>query len=94
MTETNALGHERTTEYDPTRGVTTAMIDANGKRTDATYDGLGRTLQVWNPGWTKTDHPSQPSTEFSLFFIFRSRTTTRTTSLTWSFTGREGGLGV
>lgn len=65
VTETNALGHATTTTYDPTRGVATAVIDANGKRTDATYDGLGRTLQVWNPGWSKTDHPSQPSDEYT-----------------------------
>ncbi|WP_436846522.1 RHS repeat domain-containing protein [Streptomyces massasporeus] len=64
-TETNALGHTTTTTYDPARGVPTAVVDANGKRTDATYDGLGRTRQVWNPGWAKADHTGQPSTEFS-----------------------------
>ncbi|MEV8320430.1 RHS repeat-associated core domain-containing protein [Streptomyces sp. NPDC059900] len=64
-TETNALGHKTTTEYDPARGVATATIDANTKRTDATYDGLGRTLKVWSPGWAKTDHASQPSAEYS-----------------------------
>ncbi|MFF4148289.1 RHS repeat domain-containing protein [Streptomyces sp. NPDC001698] len=64
-TETNALDFTTKTEYDPARGVTTAVIDANGKRADATYDGLGRTLQVWNPGWAKADHAGQPSTEYS-----------------------------
>ncbi|WSB27164.1 RHS repeat protein [Streptomyces sp. NBC_01788] len=64
-TETNTLDQTIKTEYDPARGVTTAVIDANGKRADATYDGLGRTRQVWNPGWAKTDHPAQPSTEYS-----------------------------
>ncbi|GHH28426.1 hypothetical protein Srubr_38570 [Streptomyces rubradiris] len=62
--ETNALGHITMTYYDPTRAVPTAMVDANGKRTDAVYDGLGRTLQVWKPGWANADHPSQPSTEY------------------------------
>ncbi|MCX4742892.1 RHS repeat domain-containing protein [Streptomyces antibioticus] len=61
---TKTLDQTTTTEYDPARGVPTAVIDANGKRTDATYDGLGRTLRVWNPGWSKTDHPAQPSTEY------------------------------
>ncbi|WP_306192473.1 RHS repeat domain-containing protein [Streptomyces sp. MK5] len=70
-TETNALGHTTTTYYDPTRAVATAVVDANGMRTDATYDGLGRTLQVWKPGWAKTDHPTQPSTEYS-YTISRS----------------------
>lgn len=65
MTETNTFGHQTTTEYDPARGVTTGIVDANGKRIDATYDGLGRTLKVWNLGWTKADHADQPSTEYS-----------------------------
>ncbi|MFJ3235826.1 RHS repeat domain-containing protein [Streptomyces sp. NPDC086787] len=53
------------TEYDPARGVPTAVIDANGKRTEAVYDGLGRTLRMWKPGWAKADHPAQPSAEYS-----------------------------
>ncbi|MEH0545041.1 RHS repeat-associated core domain-containing protein [Streptomyces sp. B21-105] len=71
MTVTRPLNQAKTldqttkTEYDPTRGVPTAVTDANGKRTEATYDGLGRTLQVWKPGWAKTDHPTQPSAEYS-----------------------------
>ncbi|MEV7427716.1 RHS repeat-associated core domain-containing protein [Streptomyces sp. NPDC091212] len=64
-TETNALGHSEKVEYDPVRGVPTANVDANGKRTDAVHDGLGRVLKVWNPGWTKADHPTQPSAEFA-----------------------------
>ncbi|MFF0290204.1 RHS repeat domain-containing protein [Streptomyces sp. NPDC005262] len=64
-TETNALGHITTTEYDPVRGVATANIDANGKRTDAVHDGLGRVLKVWTPGWAKADHSDQPSQEYS-----------------------------
>ncbi|MFE4674253.1 RHS repeat domain-containing protein [Streptomyces sp. NPDC056723] len=64
-TETNALDQTTTTEYDPARGVATGTVDANGKRTDAVIDGLGRVLKVWNPGWAKADHATQPSTEFS-----------------------------
>ncbi|WP_306316680.1 MULTISPECIES: RHS repeat domain-containing protein [unclassified Streptomyces] len=64
-TETNPLNQSTTTEYDPARGTATAEIDANGKRTDAVLDGLGRVLKVWNPGWSKTDHAGQPSTEFT-----------------------------
>jgi RHS repeat-associated protein len=63
-TETNELGHTGTTYYDPLRASATAGVDANGKRTDAVRDGLGRVTQVWSPGWSKTDHPSQPSLEY------------------------------
>jgi RHS repeat-associated protein len=64
-TETNALKHAVTTVYDPARSAPTAAVDANGKRTDAVLDGLGRTLKVWRPGWAKTDHPDQPSAQYA-----------------------------
>ncbi|WJV45584.1 RHS repeat-associated core domain-containing protein [Streptomyces flavofungini] len=64
-TETNALGHTSTTEYEAARGVATAAVDANGKRTDAVHDGLGRVLKVWNPGWPKADHAGQPSATYA-----------------------------
>ncbi|MFB7657857.1 MULTISPECIES: RHS repeat domain-containing protein [unclassified Streptomyces] len=64
-TETNTLKHAVTTTYDPTRSAVTAVTDANGKRTDAVLDGLGRTLKVWRPGWAKADHADQPSTEYT-----------------------------
>lgn len=60
---TNPLGHTETTQDDPARGTPLATIDANGKRTDATYDALGRLAKLWQPGWTKADHPGTPSTE-------------------------------
>ncbi|MDJ1136864.1 RHS repeat domain-containing protein [Streptomyces iconiensis] len=62
---TNALGHTQTTHLDPRRGATTATVDANGKRTDLTYDALGRTTQAWDPGWPKADHAAQPSASFA-----------------------------
>ncbi|GGP43700.1 RHS repeat domain-containing protein [Streptomyces melanogenes] len=64
-TDTNALGHTTTTEHDPARGVTTGTVDPNGKRTDVTYDGLGRVLNVWKPGWAKAAHATQPSAQYS-----------------------------
>ncbi|MGW8748412.1 RHS repeat domain-containing protein [Streptomyces sp. NPDC055794] len=64
-TSTNTLKHTVTTTYDPTRSAPTAVTDANGKRTDAVLDGLGRTLKVWRPGWAKADHADQPSTEYT-----------------------------
>ncbi|WP_343238976.1 RHS repeat-associated core domain-containing protein [Streptomyces sp. SID9124] len=62
---TNAAKQETTTFYDPARGVATAEVDPNGKRSDATYDGLGRPLKVWQPGWTKADHADTPSVEYA-----------------------------
>ncbi|MEU3228360.1 RHS repeat-associated core domain-containing protein [Streptomyces sp. NPDC006976] len=62
---TNAAKHESTTSYDPARGVALAEVDPNGKRTDATYDGLGRLLKVWQPGWAKADHGDKPSVEYA-----------------------------
>ncbi|MFC5767408.1 RHS repeat-associated core domain-containing protein [Actinacidiphila bryophytorum] len=81
-TSTNALDQTTTTTYDPTRGLTTATVDPNGKRTDAVYDGLGRLLQLWEPGWAKADHPNTPSATHS-YLISQSKTqanvvTTRT----------------
>ncbi|MFS0692852.1 RHS repeat-associated core domain-containing protein [Streptomyces nitrosporeus] len=62
---TNALGHTSTTTHDPVRGVVTAEVDANGKRTDAVHDGLGRVLKVWQPGWPKAGHETKPSVEYA-----------------------------
>ncbi|WP_307833920.1 RHS repeat-associated core domain-containing protein [Actinoplanes regularis] len=49
----NPLLHESTVVVDPAWGLTTSTIDPNGKRTDVTYDGLGRLTAVWKPGRTK-----------------------------------------
>ncbi|MFI1678084.1 RHS repeat domain-containing protein [Streptomyces sp. NPDC020607] len=62
---TNALGHTGTAENDPGRGAAVASVDANGKRTDAVLDGLGRTVKVWEPGWPKKDHADTPSRQFA-----------------------------
>ncbi|WP_432109812.1 RHS repeat-associated core domain-containing protein [Streptomyces sp. AA1529] len=62
---TNPLGHSETTYLDQQRGNTTAVVDANGKRTDIEYDALGRTIRAWDPGWPKAEHASKPSAEFA-----------------------------
>ena len=64
-TVTNALGQTTTTTFDPARGLPTATVDANGKRADEVYDGLGRLLQVWKPGWAKSAHPGTPSLSYA-----------------------------
>ncbi|GGZ33946.1 RHS repeat domain-containing protein [Streptomyces poonensis] len=71
---TNVLGHTSTEITDPLRGVTTATIDANGKRTDMDYDALGRLTKAWDTGWPKADHPDQPSAEFA-YSITRTKPT-------------------
>ncbi|MEV0502200.1 RHS repeat-associated core domain-containing protein, partial [Streptomyces spectabilis] len=80
-TETNALGHTSTTEYEAARGAVTATVDANGKRTDAVHDGLGRVLKVWNPSWPKADHASQPSATYAYTISRTAANAVATTSL-------------
>ncbi|GIH14858.1 RHS repeat-associated core domain-containing protein [Rugosimonospora africana] len=49
-TVTNPLGHSTTSELNPTVGAPTGTVDANLRRTDQTYDALGRLTGVWQPG--------------------------------------------
>ncbi|WP_415949940.1 RHS repeat domain-containing protein [Streptomyces sp. KLOTTS4A1] len=79
-TTTNALGHTAKTITDPRRGLTTATVDANGKRTDMEYDALGRLLKGWGPGWAKADHPTQPTAEFA-YRVSRSEPNVVTTKV-------------
>lgn len=63
MAVTNPAGHTTTTVLDPRLGIPTRVTDANGKRTDAEYDGLGRLTAVW---LTDRNKGSQtPSIEFA-----------------------------
>ncbi|MBB1259520.1 RHS repeat domain-containing protein [Streptomyces alkaliterrae] len=62
---TDPMGHPTTTDHDPARGVPTAETDANGKRTEAEYDGLGRLLRVWEPGWSRSANPDKPSAAYT-----------------------------
>jgi RHS repeat-associated protein len=50
---TNALGHVNTAVIAPAWGLPTKMVDPNGKKTETTYDPLGRITAVWNPGRDK-----------------------------------------
>ncbi len=60
---TNPLGHTVTTHQNPAYAEPTAVVDANGKRTDLTLDPMGRLRKVWLPGRTKGSE--SPNMEFS-----------------------------
>ncbi|USX53762.1 RHS repeat-associated core domain-containing protein [Lentzea sp. HUAS12] len=48
-TVTNPLGHVTTTTVEPFFGQPTAVVDPNGRKTETTYDALGRKTEVWLP---------------------------------------------
>ncbi|WP_203616433.1 polymorphic toxin-type HINT domain-containing protein [Streptomyces sp. SID13726] len=52
-----------TTTYDTVRGLPTSVLDTNSKRTDTTYDALGRTLKIWQPN--RAQASDTPNYEFS-----------------------------
>ncbi|MFF7182180.1 polymorphic toxin-type HINT domain-containing protein [Streptomyces sp. NPDC008121] len=55
---TNVLGHVTTTDYAPAWGQSVGQADPNGKRTDLTYDPLGRVSSVWLTDRAKSTAPS------------------------------------
>ena len=48
MTVTNAANQSSSQALDPTRGLTVSSTDPNGVVTTVWYDGLGRTIDVWD----------------------------------------------
>ncbi|MFC5290282.1 RHS repeat-associated core domain-containing protein [Actinokineospora guangxiensis] len=65
IASTNPLGHVSTKYLDPARGVPTALVDQNNRRTDLSYDPIGRLTQVWLPGRDKATNPTTPNSDFS-----------------------------
>jgi RHS repeat-associated protein len=53
IVETNPKNWTTTTTVDPAWGLPVTTMDANGRRTDGSYDGLGRLTSVWLPGRVK-----------------------------------------
>ncbi|WP_189129998.1 polymorphic toxin-type HINT domain-containing protein [Wenjunlia tyrosinilytica] len=53
-----------TTTLDPVRGQPTSKTDPNTKRTDLTYDALGRSAEVWLPNRSKANG-ERPNYEFT-----------------------------
>ncbi len=62
VTSTNALGHVSTGYFEPAWGLSTASVDANGRRADLAYDALGRMVSAWTPG-----HPKATSKPDAVF---------------------------
>lgn len=53
-----------TTTYDTARGLPITVLDTNNKRTDTTYDALGRNLKVWLPNRSQANNET-PNYEFA-----------------------------
>ncbi|MCB5179390.1 polymorphic toxin-type HINT domain-containing protein [Streptomyces antimicrobicus] len=63
ITTTNPLGHTRTDEIDPGRGLPLAQEDANKRRTVMRYDALGRLIKAWSPD--RDPATTTPDAEFT-----------------------------
>nr|WP_323183658.1 polymorphic toxin-type HINT domain-containing protein [Streptomyces prunicolor] len=61
---TNAAGHSTYTYADPATGQPVKIYDANLKKTDLTYDSLGRLTAVWLPNRSK-DGGQSANTKFA-----------------------------
>ncbi len=57
-TVTQANGQQAVTELEPAWGKELAITDQGGRRTEATYDPLGRTTDVWLPGRSGASTPA------------------------------------
>ncbi|WP_433364036.1 RHS repeat-associated core domain-containing protein [Actinoplanes sp. CA-142083] len=64
QTITNNVGHATTTEISPAWGEATRALDPNNRRTDVTYDPVGRVTAVWLPGRSK-DALQGPNTRYT-----------------------------
>ncbi|GGM24770.1 hypothetical protein GCM10010129_81580 [Streptomyces fumigatiscleroticus] len=76
---TAATAQTTTTTYDPVRGLPTTVLDTNNKRTDTTYDALGRSLKVWLPNRSQAN--DTPNYEFSYTITDGKPTAVGTTTL-------------
>ncbi|MCX5129991.1 RHS repeat domain-containing protein [Streptomyces sp. NBC_00347] len=74
---TNAKNWTTTTTLHPLRGLPVKTVDQNNRTTEATYDELGRTTQVWLPGRARTQSASKVFT-YDLNQFTTSSVTTQT----------------
>ncbi|MFE2376130.1 polymorphic toxin-type HINT domain-containing protein [Streptomyces sp. NPDC059398] len=58
----NTKNWKVTSTVDPLRGLPLENVDANGRKTDMTYDALGRRTAVWLPGRDKAGGQSADKT--------------------------------
>ncbi|SEE15662.1 intein C-terminal splicing region/RHS repeat-associated core domain-containing protein [Streptomyces sp. 3213] len=63
-TSVAASAQTTTTTYDAVRGLPTTVLDTNNKRTDTTYDALGRNLKVWLPNRSQANNDT-PNYEYT-----------------------------
>ncbi|MFC0529062.1 polymorphic toxin-type HINT domain-containing protein [Phytohabitans kaempferiae] len=89
-TVTNALGHATTTTLATAWGTTLAVVDPNNKRTDMSYDPLGRLSAVWKPGRTKGTDPANSLFSYDIKKTAPSVLTTRTLSPNGNGPGSTG----
>ncbi|MER7937019.1 MULTISPECIES: ricin-type beta-trefoil lectin domain protein [unclassified Streptomyces] len=61
-TSVNSQGWKVSSTLDALRGATLESVDANGRKTDMTYDALGRRTAVWLPGRDKASGQSADRT--------------------------------
>ncbi|WAX81709.1 RHS repeat-associated core domain-containing protein [Streptomyces sp. KMM 9044] len=63
----NAKGHQSVAFLDPRRGQPIRSYDANSKKTEQTYDSLGRLTAVWLPNQPKaTDYAANITLKYQL----------------------------
>ena len=80
--QTNPLGHSATRTMASAWGLPVTMVDnANGLRSDLTYDGAGRLRKVWHPGRSKSTYPNGPNTEYQYLVRNNAPTAVTTKSL-------------
>ncbi|WP_431728055.1 polymorphic toxin-type HINT domain-containing protein [Verrucosispora sp. TAA-831] len=63
---TNAMQHATTTTVSPAWGSVTSSVDANDKRTDLAFDGLGRITKVWLPDRIKNTDPASVAMDYRI----------------------------
>nr|BFE57982.1 RHS repeat-associated core domain-containing protein [Dactylosporangium thailandense] len=62
--DTNPRGWTTTTTIEPAWGLMTSVLDPNNRRSDITYDGLGRLTAAWQPGRSKGVDPADATYEY------------------------------
>ncbi|MFC6607737.1 RHS repeat-associated core domain-containing protein [Amorphoplanes digitatis] len=73
----NPLGWTTTTELAPGYGLTTGAVDENNKRTDTTFDGLGRQTAVWSPTRAKATQTANSTFDYQISQTAPSVVTTK-----------------